>query len=62
METTTLHWHYRGDKTPDKGHRILVISPEYEKDDPFRTRIIDSQFFEISIDAKYWCYITEPFK
>lgn len=58
--STSLVWYHRSKEMPAKGNRIIVMSPSYLKDDPFRTRVIDSQFFEISKDAKWWAYINEP--
>lgn len=59
--STTLIWYHRNSgETPAIGHRIAVMSPTYDKDDPFRTRLIDSQFFERSTDAEWWAYINLP--
>jgi len=58
--STSLVWYHRSEETPAKGHRILVMSPMYKKDDPFRVRIIDSQFYNLSVDAEWWAYVSEP--
>ena len=60
MEGTILRWFKRGEKEPPEDTRILVFSPEYEEDDNFRIRLIDSQFFKISEDAKFWAIPIEP--
>jgi hypothetical protein len=60
MEGTVLRWFKRGEKEPPKNKRILVFSPEYKIGDNFRVRLIDSQFWKISEDAKYWAEIEEP--
>jgi len=58
--STSIVWYHRDISTPEKGHRILVYSPMYEIDDPFRIRILDSQFYHLSTDAEWWAYINEP--
>jgi hypothetical protein len=60
MQFTELHWRDRTETPPEKGKRILVFSPEYEINDPFRLRLIDSQFWEISKDAQFWAEVEEP--
>ena len=39
---------------PEVGKRILVLSPMYKENDPFRIRLIDSQFYHLSTDAEWW--------
>ncbi len=60
MYKTTLVWYHRNEKMPLDGNRILVYSSEYSHKDPFKVRIIDSQFYKISTDAEWWAYINLP--
>ena len=60
MEGITLRWFKRGEKEPPENKRIVVFSPIYEEGDNFRIRLIDSQFWKISEDAKYWAEVIEP--
>jgi hypothetical protein len=58
--STSLVWYHRNEKMPADGNRILVLSPMYEENDPFRIRLIDSQFYKLSIDAEWWAYVNIP--
>ena len=58
--STSLVWYHRDEQMPSNGHRILIMSTMYKEDDPFRIRMIDSQFFKISNDAEWWAYISIP--
>lgn len=60
MYQTPITWWNRKEQMPDKGKRILVLSPMYEENDPFRIRLIDSQFYELSTDAEWWAYVPVP--
>ena len=57
---TELQWWNRKEKMPEHGHRILVESPMYDDNDPFRVRLMDSQFYKLSTDAEWWAYVTSP--
>jgi hypothetical protein len=57
---TALIWYHRSVEKPNLGHRIIIYSPVYDDRDPMKTRIIDSQFFEMSKDAEWWAYVTMP--
>lgn len=58
--STSLVWYHRKEEMPNIGHRILVMSPMYEDDDPFKVRIVDSQFYKLMEDAEWWAYINVP--
>lgn len=58
--STSLVWYNRKEQMPNIGHRILVMSPTYEDNDPFKVRIIDSQFYKLMEDAEWWAYINVP--
>jgi hypothetical protein len=58
--STSIVWYHREDQTPSNGNRILVFSPNYNEKDPFRIRLIDSQFFKISKDVEWWAYVNLP--
>ncbi len=53
-------WYHRDHYLPPDGRRILVMSPKYHHKDPFKIRLIDSQFFSISSDAEWWAFIDFP--
>lgn len=58
--STSLVWYHRNAQMPADGHRILIMSPMYDEKDPFRVRLIDSQFYKISVDAEWWAYVNVP--
>ena len=58
--STSLVWYHRSEMMPNIGHRILVFSPYYDDRDPMKIRLIDSQFYKMSIDAEYWAYVNTP--
>jgi hypothetical protein len=58
--STSLVWYHRNEQMPADGHRILIMSPMYDEKDPFRVRLIDSQFYKISVDAEWWAYVNVP--
>lgn len=57
---TPITWWNRREKMPNLGERILIFSPVYSEGEEMRIRIIDSQFFSISLDAEWWAYIPIP--
>jgi len=57
---TNLAWHHRADSLPEPGYRLLVFSPDYDDKDPFKVRIMESQFYELSKDSEWWAYLTTP--
>jgi len=58
--STSLVWYHRDEKMPADGNRILIMSPMYDEKDQFRVRLIDSQFYKISVDAEWWAYVNVP--
>lgn len=58
--STSLVWYHRDEQTPADGHRILIMSPIYNEVDPYRVRLIDSQFYKIMMDAEWWAYVNVP--
>lgn len=58
--STSLVWYHRSEMMPNIGHRILVMSPCYDDKDPMKIRLIDSQFYKMSVDAEYWAYVNTP--
>jgi hypothetical protein len=60
MYQTQITWYNRKEKMPEVGKRILVLSPMYKENDPFRIRLIDSQFYHLSTDAEWWADVPIP--
>ena len=58
-EPLVMQWRTRDEK-PLSNKRILIFAPIYPEESGMRTRIIDSQFFNICGEATYWSYISEP--
>ena len=59
--SSSLVWYHKDDiKTPAIGNRIVVFSPSYDIDDPYRIRCIDSQFYPRATDIEWWAYINLP--
>jgi hypothetical protein len=59
LEKLVMQWRAR-DEEPLPNKRILMFAPIYPEESGMRTRIIDSQFFNICREATHWSYISEP--
>ena len=55
-----MNWIDRKICMPPVGERILAFSPEYTDSHPMRFRVLDSQFYRISIESTHWATLEAP--
>lgn len=58
--TTEITWQHRSVALPKEDRRVLVYSPELNKDDPRRLCMMEGGYVVMSGNVEWWVYVDEP--